>query len=249
MSGLTPHNEAPEGAYARTVLMPGDPLRAELIATKFLDPGAKRVNNVRGINGWTGTFEGVPVSVHASGMGQPSLGIYAYELYNSYGVENIIRIGSCGAYTSEINLLDVFLTDEAYSESTFAQVLNGEPSDTLKPSGFLNGIIAQTASEIGLDLARGRVHSSDVFYNSDLPDGTPYWQFIKDKQKLDVVEMESFALFATANLLDKNAACLLTVSDHFLDDKRLSTEERQTSFEKMIEVALRSVIKLEGNND
>lgn len=234
---MTPHINAKDGAFAKTVLMPGDPLRAKLLADTFLE-NAELVTDVRNIYGYTGTYKGVPVSVMASGMGQPSIGIYSWELYSFYGVENIIRIGSAGSYTDSLNVLDVALASEAYSESSYAKVLSGFEGDTIKPGKHINDVIIQTAKDVNIECKLARVHSSDVFYTKES------WQDIVKRNHCDCVEMESFALFENANVLGKNAACLLTISDSFVTSKELTAEERQTSFLNMMKVALESAIRL-----
>ena len=147
----TPHNSAEKGQFAKTVLMPGDPLRAKFIAETFLE-NPVLVNNVRGVQGYTGTWKGKPVSVMASGMGMPSIGIYSYELFTEYDVENIIRIGSAGAYQPELKLFDVILADAAYSDSSFAREQCGNTSDTIKPSAELNEKIKKAAEDLGMKI-------------------------------------------------------------------------------------------------
>lgn len=236
----TPHNTAPEGAFAKTVLMPGDPLRAKYIAETFLtDPQV--VTSVRNVYGYTGTYKGVPVSVMASGMGMPSIGIYSYELYSFYGVENIIRIGSAGSYVARLNVRDVVLAEKAYSESTYALYQGGEKSDTLFPSKTINDMVNKKAEELGIECKPCIVHSSDVFYSQPEMGG---WQAIYERTKAECVEMESFALFHNANVLGKNAACLLTISDSFITKAELTAEERQNSFNTMMKLALETAIAL-----
>lgn len=236
----TPHNTAPAGAFAKTVLMPGDPLRAKYIAENFLtDP--KVVTSVRNVYGYTGTYKGVPVSVMASGMGMPSIGIYSYELYKEYDVENIIRIGSAGSYTSELNVNDVVIASKAYSESTYAECQNGCKDHSLFPSEHINNVARVKAAELGIDLKTGVVHSSDAFYTEACMGG---WKAIRERTQTDCVEMESFALFHNANVLGKNAACMLTISDSFVTEIALSAEERQNSFNTMMRLALETAIVL-----
>lgn len=236
----TPHNSAQAGDFAKTVLMPGDPLRAKFIAETFLTD-AKLVTSVRNIYGYTGTYKGVPVSVMASGMGMPSIGIYSYELYNFYGVENIIRIGSAGSYRDWLNVMDVTLAESAVSRSSFAKVQGGCTDMAIKPSQELNDVIRQKAEELGIECKMSIVHSSDVFY-SDPSQGS--WEEIAEATKSDCVEMESFALFHNANMCGKKAACLLTISDSFVNHVELTAEERQNSFTEMMKLALESAIAL-----
>lgn len=237
---MTPHISAPEGAFAKTVLMPGDPLRAKFIAETFLD-NPQLVTSVRNVYGYTGTYKGVPVTVMASGMGMPSIGIYSYELYNFYNVENIIRIGSAGSYTSRLNVMDVTLAEVAYSDSSYARIQGGYAEPEICPSPELNETILATAKELDIDCKLCRVHSSDVFYG-DPSQGT--WQDIAARTNTECVEMESFALFHNANMLGKRAACILTISDSFVSHVELSSEERQNSFTTMMRLALESAIKL-----
>lgn len=232
----TPHNEARPGDFAKTVLMPGDPLRAKFIAENFLE-NPKLVNNVRGVQGYTGTWKGKPVSVMASGMGMPSIGIYSYELFKEYGVENIIRIGSAGTYIKELHVYDVVLASGAYSESTFAKEQCGYLEDTTYPSKELNDKIRKAAEELHIPVHEGIIHSSDVFYR----ESNDYRKEVEAHQCV-AVEMESFALFANAKTLHKNAACLLTISDSFVADENTTPEERQTSFTKMMQIALDAAI-------
>ncbi len=236
----TAHNNAPEGAFAKTVLMPGDPLRAKFVAENFLD-NPQLVTSVRNIYGFTGTYKGVPVSVMASGMGMPSIGIYSHELYTEYGVENIIRIGSAGSYTARLEVQDVVVADSAYSDSSYALVHNGVTDHEIAPSAKINAVIKQKAVELGIKCTPCKVHSSDVFYGG--PNGET-WEQIVARTGVDCVEMESFALFHNANVLGKHAACLLTISDSFVSKKVLSAEDRQNSFRDMMRLALETAIAL-----
>jgi purine-nucleoside phosphorylase len=231
----TPHIEAKEGVIAKTVLMPGDPLRAQFIAETFLEDVVK-FNNVRNMFGFTGTYKGRKISVMGSGMGMPSIGIYSYELYKFYGVENIIRIGSCGAYTKDLDLYDVLLVDKAWSESSYATTQEGanEHIEYTFPTPELNDKIKNAALELNIPVTEGCIHSSDVFYRENFK---VYEQIFAEKGAI-AVEMESFALFHNAKVTGKNAACLLTVSDNLATGEETSSEERQNAFTKMMEVAL-----------
>lgn len=236
----TPHNAAEKGMIAKTLLMPGDPLRAEFIANTFLKDCVK-FNNVRNMYGFTGTYKGKRISVMGSGMGMPSIGIYSYELYTQYDVENIIRIGSAGSYSKDIKVFDVVLASEAYSESSFARTQSGYEGDKTFPSESLNNAIKDTAQSLNININEGCVHSSDVFYRED---SSPYYEkLLKDKGCV-AVEMESFALFHNASVLKKNAACLLTISDSFVSDEITTAEERQKSFTQMMEIALETAVRL-----
>lgn len=235
---MTPHNEAEKGMIAKTVLMPGDPLRAKYIAETFLE-NPKLVNQVRGMYAYTGTYKGKEITVMASGMGMPSIGIYSYELYKFYDVENIIRIGSAGSYVKELNVYDVLLVDKAYSESSYAKTQNNEERNILESSKYLNDIIINTANLLDQKISIGTIHSSDVFYKEN-----NNYQELIEKYGVQAVEMESFALFHNANVLNKKATCLLTISDSFVTNEETTSEERQTHFNEMIKLALESALKL-----
>lgn len=228
----TPHINAPDGSIAKTVLMPGDPLRAKYIAETFLED-VVLFNEVRNMFGYTGTYKGRRISVMGSGMGMPSIGIYSYELYKFFGVEQIVRIGSCGAYAPELKLYDTVLVEEAYSESTYAQVQSGDSRHILKSSDELDQHLEEIAKDLSIPIHKGRIHSSDVFYRERFD----YQAFYEEHHCLGV-EMESFALFNNALILGKKAACLLTVSDSFVTKKVTTAEERQTAFTNMMKIAL-----------
>ena len=233
----TPHNRAEKGQIASTVLMPGDPLRAKFIAETFLE-NPVQFNDVRGMFGFTGTYQGRPISVMGSGMGMPSIGIYSYELFSQYGVENIIRIGSAGSYSPKANIYDVVLSTGAYSESSFAKTQSGYDKDITYPSEELNAKLRASAEKLGIPLIEGVIHSSDVFYRDNPEAGADYWQKLRDEKGCLCVEMESFALFNNARVLGKRAACLLTISDSFVTQEATSAEERQNSFTNMMKIAL-----------
>ena len=230
----TPHNAAEKGQIAKTVLMPGDPLRAKFIAETFLE-NVVQFNTVRNMFGYTGTYKGKLVSVMGSGMGMPSIGIYSYELFSMYDVENIIRVGTAGGYTADMKVKDVVLASAAYSESSFAKTQCGYDADTIEPSAKLNERLRQVAKELGIELNEGTIHSSDVFYREG--DGS-YTKEIVEKHGAKAVEMESFALFSNARVLGKNAACLLTISDNLATHEYTTAQERQTSFTNMMKIAL-----------
>ena len=233
---MTMHNHAEVGEISERIVLVGDPNRAKYIAEHYLED-AVLVNSVRQMSGYTGTYKGKRVSVMASGMGMPSMGIYSYELFNGYDVENIIRIGSAGAYTDHLAVYDVVLADSAWSQSSFAKVQNGCQDDVMYPSKELNAKILETAERLQIPLKPARVHSSDVFYAEDNMDD---FRELYRKHQCECVEMESFALFHNAKLLGKNAACLLTISDSFVTHEELSSLARQESFENMMKVALES---------
>lgn len=235
---MTPHNNAKLGDIAKNVLMPGDPLRAKFIAETFLKD-VRQVNGVRNMFAFTGTYKGKEITVMGSGMGMPSIGIYSYELFKFYGVENIIRVGSAGAYIDSLDLYDVVLANSAWSQSTFARTQNGYTEDTEYPSEALNEKIKKAAEKLNIPLHLEKLHSSDVFYTESNVDG---YKEISEKYGCACVEMESFALFHNAKVLGKNAACLLTISDSFTSQKQTTAEERQTAFTKMIEIALETFV-------
>ena len=233
----TPHITAKEGDFARTVLMPGDPLRSKFIAETYLE-NPVLVNDTRGVQGYTGLYRGKRVSVMASGMGIPSIGIYSYELFKFYDVDNIIRIGSAGSYTDKAKLFDVVLAAGAVSESNYARVQSGFEGDLTLPSQSLNDKLRASAAKQGIPLIEGNIHSSDVFYRQPSDEKPTYWEKLRDERGCLCVEMESFALFANAQVLGKHAACLLTISDSFVAPEITTAEQRQTSFTNMMKVAL-----------
>lgn len=230
----TPHIDAKDSIeIAKTVIMPGDPLRAEFIANTYLTDIVK-FNSTRGMLGFTGKYKGKKVSVMGSGMGMPSIGIYSFELFAFYDVENIIRVGSCGAYHEDLALYDVLLATDAWSESSYAKTQNGYSNDVITPSQELNAKIIKSAQNQGKSLKQGRIHSSDVFYRRNYDD----YKHIRDVHGCLAVEMEAFALFANAHELGKNAACILTVSDSLVTHAATNSAERQNSFTNMMEIAL-----------
>lgn len=239
----TPHNEAEKGMIAPVVLMPGDPLRAKVIAENYLKD-VVMFNSVRNMFGYTGTYNNKRISVMGSGMGMPSIGIYSYELYNMYDVESIIRIGSAGAYTDKVNVGDIILVTESYSESTFAKTQSGYDKSKVYPSEELNSIICNTADKLAQSIIKGCIHSTDVFYREDK---TPYYDRMYNEYGCLGVEMESFALLHNANVSGKKAACIVTVSDSFVSSEAMTADERQNSFTRMMKLALESAINVESN--
>ena len=239
---MTVHNEAKKGEIAKTVLMPGDPMRAKYIAENFLED-AKLVNKVRGMYAFTGKYKGVEVTVMGSGMGLPSMGIYCYELYQFYDVENIIRIGSCGANDKDIEILDVILAENSYTESNFAKAMTAEECHIIGTSGKINEVIKSTAAEMNQPLRVGNMCATEYFgpYSDISPEKT---QSIPVELNILGIEMESFALFYTANHLGKHAACLATVSESAYRKRELTPGEREKSKKGMITLALEAAIKL-----
>ena len=236
---MTPHNNAKPGDFAKTVLMPGDPLRAKYIADTFLQD-AKLVNNVRGVQGHTGTWKGVPVSVMASGMGMPAIGIYSWELFNTYKVENIIRVGSAGAVQDNINVMDIVIAQGACTNSNyFAQFAFPGSFAPIADYELMQAAV-ESAQERGAIYHVGNIFSSDNFYYAKSYEGTRAVR----RMGVMAVEMEAAALYANAAYLGKRALCICTISDHLYKDEELSPEERQTGFNEMIEIALDTAVKM-----
>ena len=235
---MTVHIESKKDEIAKVVLMPGDPKRSEYIAKKYLKE-ARLVNTVRGMNAYTGYYKDKLVTVFPSGMGIPSMGIYSYELFKEYGVEEIIRIGSCGGYSSRLKLKDVILVTESYSESTYAIYLDNYKDKFIKSNESLNNVIESTAKSIGKKLVKGKIYCSDAFYEKD-------YDYKKRANDLDVlgIEMETFALVNNARKFDKKATALLTVSDLFGETEKMTSEEREKELNDMITLALDSCLKL-----
>lgn len=231
----TPHIESKKEDIAKTVLMPGDPLRAKMIAEKYLE-NPVLVNSVRNILAYTGTYKGKRVTVFSSGMGNPSMGIYSYELFNEYDVDEIIRIGSCGAFREDLNLYEVLLVENSYSVSNYLQELTGEEDHVLPSNIELNKKLENAANRLGVNIHHGNVFCTDVFYNQvDIPN-------LRDNYNCYATEMETFALFSNAKKLNKKASAILTVSDNLITKEVTTSGERQNSFNKMVEIALESII-------
>lgn len=239
---MTPHIEAKKSEIAKTVLMPGDPLRAKYIAENFLQD-YKLVNKVRNIYAYTGKYKGKEITVMASGMGIPSMGIYAYELYKVYEVENIIRIGSCGGYSDSLDLFDTILVDKSYTESNFAYTFNDEKCNISSATEKINNIIEKTAKESNIKYVKGNVLCSDCF-DLYIPKLNELLERLPKDLNIIAAEMESFVLFYLANLLNKQAACLLTVVDIPTKKNQISSEEREKNLNNMIELALESSLNM-----
>ena len=233
---MTPHNEAKYGEIAKNVLMPGDPLRAKYIADNFLED-CKLINKLRNMYGYTGKYKGVEITVFASGMGMPSMGIYAYELYKFYDVENIIRIGTCGALSPELELVN-----DSYTKGNFAMALKHVDEHLVESDSQLNELIVNSAKENNIKLIKGNVNCNEIFdYYDD-----KFEEFLKSlpkELKIIATEMESFALFYTAKSLGRKASCLLSVVDSRFKDEEVSADDRQNSLNDMIKVALDAIIK------
>ncbi len=245
MNCPTPHINAAPDAFGQTVLMPGDPLRAKYIAENFLE-NPVLVNNVRGVQGYTGTYKGVKISVMASGMGIPSIGIYAYELFNAYGVKNIMRIGSAGSINPDIHVRDIVIAQGACTDSNFMHQYHIDGTFAPIASYEMMRKAVETCEEVGATYHVGNVLSTDNFYNDD--EGIPEaLQTVSMWRRMGVMacEMEASGLYATAARWGKNALCICTISDHMLTGEELPAEERQTSFREMMTVALETAVKLE----
>ena len=242
----TPHISAKPGDFAKTVLRPGDPLRAKFIAENFLE-NPVLVNNVRGVQGYTGTYHGVKVSVMASGMGMPSMGIYSHELYNGYGVENIIRVGSAGSIQEHINLYDIVIAQGACTDSNFAHQFH--IPGTFAPIGSFELISAavEASRELGATYHVGNVNSSDVFYGDHelVPEGLDALYALK-KMGVMALEMEAAALYMNAARYGKRALCICTISDHIIKGVETTSEERQTAFTQMMKIALEVAVKMDS---
>ncbi|MBQ8623458.1 MAG: purine-nucleoside phosphorylase [Oscillospiraceae bacterium] len=234
----TPHINATPNDFAKTVLMPGDPLRSKFIADNFLED-AKLVNNVRGIHGYTGFYKGEKVSVMASGMGMPSIGIYSYELYNFFGVENIIRIGSAGALQKNIKIRDIVFGQGACTDSNYVNQFSLAGHFAPICSYDLLTIAVEEAKKAGAVYHVGNLVSSDCFYG-DNPNATSNWI----KMGAMAVEMEAAALYMNAARAGKKALAMCTISDHIITHEATSAEERQNSFTQMMEIALNTAIRL-----
>ena len=232
---MTPHINANKEDIAKTVIMPGDPLRAKHIAENFLTD-YKLVNTVRNMYAYTGYYNGKKVTVMGSGMGIPSMGIYSYELYKFYDVENIIRVGTAGAYTPALNLFDIILVESCYSNSSYAKTQNNSDDKILYSTKELNDKIKHSAEQEKVTLKECRVASTEAFYNeTEIPSE------MVEKHECMAAEMESFALFQNARYLNKKAACLLTISDNIVTNESTSSEEREKNLNQMIKIALETI--------
>ena len=232
----TPHNGGKAGEIAGTVIMCGDPLRAKFIADTYLE-GAEQFNAVRGMYGYTGQYKGHRISVMGHGMGIPSIGIYTYELYNFYGVETIIRVGSAGGIADSVHVRDIVMAMAASTDSNYASQF-ALPGMFAPTADFeLLRTAAEIAQKNGISVKAGNILSSDIYYNDDL-EANLKWK----KMNVLAVEMEAAALYMNAARAGKKALCICTISNNVFSGEELSTEERQTGFGKMIEVALETAI-------
>lgn len=233
------HCNAEKKDIEKTVLMPGDPLRAKYIAENFLQD-ARLVNTVRNMLAYTGTYNKKPVTVFSSGMGMPSMGIYAYELFKFYDVENIIRIGSCGAYNEELNLFDTILVDKSYNEGNFAFAWNQKDEHVAEADRELNERLEETAKKIGIPYIKGNTYCNEVF-DGYLEDMDGFIARFPKNLNIIACEMEAFALFYMAKYFRKKAACLLTVVDSHYKNQESTSEERERSLNSMIKIAMESL--------
>lgn len=226
----TPHNSAKVGDFASTVIMPGDPKRAKFIADNFLEK-AVLVNDVRGVQGYTGFYNGKRVSVMAHGMGMPSISIYAYELFKFYGVKNIIRVGTCGAMVKDLHVGDVVISGGSMTNSNIAQSMGLGEINEVEPSSKLFNKANKVAKSLGKKVSNGKLFTNDVFYNqgSEL-------KYVNSG--VVAVEMESFALLLVAKSLKKSALAIATISDSLVNDETSSAEDRQQNFMDMVKIAL-----------
>ena len=228
----TAHIESKKEDIAKIVLMPGDPLRAKMIAETYLDD-YKLVNSVRNILAYTGYYKGKKVTIFASGMGNPSMGIYSYELFKFYDVEEIIRVGTCGAYKKDLNLYDTIIVEGSYSVSNYAKEQSNNTDNIIYSSDEINNKLIQAAKDLNINPNIGLIHCSDVFYKEN-----NNYQELVERYNVLGVEMETFALFS-----NKKASCILTVSDSLVTKEETTSEERQNSFHAMIKIALDSILK------
>lgn len=229
----TIHNNAGAGDIARVVLLCGDPLRARMIAGEFFSDAVK-FNEIRNMLGYTGMWKGTRLSVMGSGMGCPSIGIYSHELYWKYGVDTILRVGSCGAFSEKIAMNDILLAEGSYSESSYAMTYSGYEGHTVYPSVHINRLAADCADRLGIRLICARIHTTDCFYRMDREANFK----IRESFGCVAEDMESFGLFHNAAVAGKQAASLLTVSDHSITREKATAEQRQERFLEMVELAL-----------
>ena len=236
---MTPHIEAKKGEIASIVIMPGDPLRAKLIAETYLE-NYKLINEVRGMLGYTGYYKGKRITVMASGMGMPSIGIYSYELFKFYDVDEIIRVGSCGTYVDDYNLFDIILADASYTEGNFALTFNGNNCHLIEASKELNDKIIDCSKRMNIKIHEGTILTSEGFdFYIDLQG---MLNRVPSNIKVIGAEMESFALFYTAKALNKKAACLATIVDKHNSNVQATAEQRETALMGMVELAFESIL-------
>lgn len=236
----TPHIKAPEGAFAKTVLMPGDPLRSKYIAENFLED-AVLVNNVRGVQGYTGKYHGVPVSVMASGMGIPSISLYCWELFNFYGVDNIIRVGSAGALSDDLHVMDIVAAQGACTNSNILNVFGLDGTFAPIADFKLLSMAVEVGREQGVDIRVGNLLSSDTFYQADGCRHADEWK----RMGVLALEMEAAGLYINAAYAHKRALALCTISDHIYLGENLDADARRTSFRQMMKIALEVAVRMD----
>ena len=235
----TPHIEAKKGEIARNVLMPGDPLRAKYVAEHFLED-ARLVNQVRNVYAYTGTYKGKELTVMASGMGMPSIGIYSYELYKFYDVDNIIRIGSAGALRDDLKLMDIVAGQGACTNSNYINTFGVKGSFAPIADFTLLSKAVEAAREHGVEMKVGNILSADNFYSAQGQEGNDEWK----RMGVMAIEMEAAGLYCNAAYAGKRALCICTISDHLYRDEYLSSQQRQNSFTQMMEIALDTAVKM-----
>lgn len=233
----TPHISAAPGDFAKTVLMPGDPLRAKFIAENFLE-NPKCYNEIRGMLGYTGTYKGVPVSVQGTGMGMPSMGIYSWELITEYGVENLIRIGTAGSFHEDIKVKDIVIGMAASTDSNYIHAFDVPGTYAPCASYELLSKVSASSTELGIPFKAGNIVSCDVFYELK-EDWWKRWA----SMGIMAVEMEAAALYMNAAYNDVNAIAIMTISDHFVTGEKATARERETSFTDMMKLALEAAIR------
>lgn len=234
----TPHIESEAFDIMETVIMPGDPLRSKYIADNYLED-VKVVNTVRNMLGFTGVYKGKKITIFASGMGNASMGIYSYELYKYYNVKNIIRIGTSGAYSRKLDVMDLLLVEDTYSASSYAKEQNGDTKTIIDADSLLNEIIIDTSKKLGQDLKVGRVHCSDTLYKEN-----DNYKEINNEYGCLAGEMETFALFHNAKVLKKQAACILTISNSLVTSVETDSKVREKGLDSMIKLALESALRM-----
>ena len=239
---MTPHNEANKEDIADIVIMPGDPLRAKYISDTFL-VNSKLVNSVRGMYAYTGLYKGKRITIMASGMGMPSMGIYSYELYKFYDVKSIIRIGSCGSYSKDLKLFDIILSENCYTEGNFALTMNNDNCHIISSDSELNSIIENTAKENNIKLVKGNTVCTECF-DVYMTDVNKFLERVPKDFNPISAEMEAFALFYTAKKLGRKACCLMSVVDSKYIKEIATPEERQTGLNNMIKLALDSTLDM-----
>lgn len=235
---MTPHINSKKEDIAKIVIMVGNPLRAKYISENYLTD-YKLVNDVRGMLAYTGYYKEKMITIFSHGMGIPSIGIYSYELYNFYDVETIIRIGTAGTYSDKINLKDLVLVRESYSNSNYAYDLYKENEKILYPDKKITNLIGELAKKNQIDILETRIHCTEIFYTKE-----PIYKKMQEEFKCDAVEMETFGLFANAKFLNKKAATILTITDSLVTGEELSSDERENSVDKMVKLALETVLLL-----